>query len=188
MNYGYWAIGFIVLALLLAAYLIHRQRSAPARFTSAKASAVNAVVQGLRPHIEAALSSAKDQTEAAVSALRAELKKSPATPAQTLNEMAGDTAAQFGAPVQQADGMLTISKLDPAAPVASVAVPPPSAAPAVGPSAGSGGTVITPEAAHAALDAAIIAHQAAIKTALAQKDAITAAQATLAQATAAVAA
>ena len=87
------------------------------------------------------------------------------------------------AKVEAAKGIADLrAELHPAALAASVAVPPPSAAPTAEPSAGSGGTApIAAQqsdpvaAAHAALDSAIATHQAAIATATAQKAALTAA-------------
>ncbi len=168
-DYGWWAIGFLIVALLGAAYLLYRQK-----------------VQG-PPAV--ALSTPSEPLARVVSSAMA-------PHARALEQSVVKHVADWGAAIRT-----DIAKINPAAPAASVAaqVPPPPAAAAPGlitpePSADSGGTaqpavfVPVPDqviAAHATLDAAIAAHQAAIVTAQTKKDALTAAQMALQLATSA---
>lgn len=217
---GWIAIGCLALVIILATIAQMRSNastktaataatSAASRVTSSVDALGKTVGSALSMHLSTLEQSIHDKVDAAALTIRNDIHRinpNPSAPAAApapiatvrvsaataaaLSEMAGASAPQFGAPVQQADGMTTISKLDPAAPAASVAVPPPSAAPTVGPSAGSGGTapaqaqlVVTASdavlAKHAQLDQVIAAHQAAIVDATAQKATLTAAQDTL---------
>jgi len=142
------AIVFAILAAVGIAVLIHR-RSDPAakvEVVSSISSSLGKVVSGaVASHVRMLGEDMKSHVDSWGKAIRTDIANTTSkTPQQhaadALSEMAGDTAAQFGAPVQHADGMTTISRSpNPAAVAASIAVPPPAAAPTE-PSAGSGGT------------------------------------------------
>jgi len=163
------AIVFAILAAIGIAVLIHR-RSDPAakvEVVSSISSSLGKVVSAaVASHVRALGEDMKSHVDGWGKAIRTDIANATSrTPQQhaadALSEMAGDSASQFGAPVQHADGMTTISKLDPAAPAASDAaeLPPAAAAPTsvVVPSAGVGGTTLDPVQAKHAYYAAIIA-------------------------------
>ena len=156
------AVVFAILAAVGIAVLIHRRSDPAAKVevaASIKSDLGKIISSTVASHVRTLGEDMKLHVDDWGKAIRSDIAKAR-TPAATLSAMAGADAKNFDPPVLQPDGMTTISRSpDPAAPVASDAVPPPAAAPGE-PSAGSGGTTLVITASDAV--AAKHAHYAAI--------------------------